>query len=80
MINFKKKLRTVVEIGHRIFIQTSQSRAQGRTLPAHVHTTDVFKINILTGHEETDKLRFILKTFCILYLSKNHAFSQNVYS
>ena len=42
--------------------------------------THVVKIDILTGHEETGYLHFILKIIFIAYLSKNHAFSQNLYN
>ena len=42
--------------------------------------TDVVKNDILTGCDEIGDLHFILKIFFIAYLSKNHAFSQNLYS
>ena len=72
MINFEKS-RTAI-------IHTSQSRARIRKLPVHDHMTHVVKIDILTGHEETGNLHFILKIIFIAYLSKNHAFSQNLYN
>ena len=41
--------------------------------------THVIKIHTLTGHEEKGNLHFILKIVLIAYLTKNHAFSQNLY-
>ena len=79
MINFKKisdRDRNEL-IGQKLFIHTSLSRARIRKLPVHDHMTHVVKIDILTGHEEIGNLYVILK---IIYLSKSHAFSQNLYN
>ena len=49
-------------------MHTSQSRARIRKLHVYDHMTHVVKINILTGHEETGNLHFILKIIFSLHI------------
>ena len=59
----------------------SPSRARMRKLTAHDRLTNVVRIDILTGHEEIGNLHFDPKTmFHGIFIEKNYAFSQNLYS
>ena len=70
MVNLIKS-QTAIEIDSldkKKIIHTSQSRARIRKLSIRDNMTHVVKIDILTGHEETGNLHFILRIIfhCIL--------------
>lgn len=48
-----------------------------RQLPVHNHMA---KVDILTGHDEIGICILFLRILFIAYLSKDNAFSQNLYS